>query len=131
MRIFEITGDDSLDKFLVILRNQIGRSSKRSTPAPLSWEAVASMAKSAGFEAMADSNTAFSVMKDLYDTDPVSRAKLEQLVKNYNQNDGLILKVPGAPDEEKSPTQGGEKTSQDAVDQMAASAAPQQLAAQA
>lgn len=131
MRIFEITGDDSLDKFLVILRNQIGRSSKRSTPAPLSWEAVASMAKSAGFEVMADPNTAFSVMKDLYDTDPVSRAKLEQLVKNYNQNDGLILKVPGAPDEEKNPTQGGEKTSQDAVDQTAASAAPQQLAAQA
>lgn len=131
MRIFEITGDDSLDKFLMVLRNQIGRSSKRSTPAPLSWEAVASMAKSAGFEVMADPNTAFSVMKDLYDTDPVSRAKLEQLVKNYNQNDGLILKVPGAPDEEKSPTQGGEKTSQDAVDQMAASAAPQQLAAQA
>ena len=131
MRIFEITGDDSLDKFLMVLRNQIGRSSKRSTPAPLSWEAVASMAKSAGFEVMADPNTAFSVMKDLYDTDPVSRAKLEQLVKNYNQNDGLTLKVPGAPDEEKSPTQGGEKTSQDAVDQMAASAAPQQLAAQA
>jgi hypothetical protein len=115
----------------MVLRNQIGRSSKRSTPSPLSWEAVASMAKSAGFEVMADPNTAFSVMKDLYDTDPVSRAKLEQLVKNYNQNDGLILKVPGAPDEEKSPTQGGEKTSQDVVDQTAASAAPQQLAAQA
>jgi hypothetical protein len=131
MKIFEVLGDDPLDKFLMVLRNQIGRSSKLATPAPMSWEAVASIARKTGFETMADPNTAFGAMKDLYDTNPIAKAKLEQLVKNYNQKDGLILKVPGAPDEEKSPTQGGEKTSQDAVDQMAASAAPQQLAAQA
>jgi len=129
MRIFEITGDDSLDKFIIVLKNQIGRSSKRSTPAPLSWEAVASMAKSVGFEVMSDPNSAYEVMKSIYDTDPIGKNKLEKLVKNYNA-DGLVLKVPGAPDEEPESSQGGE-TSQDAVDKTAASAAPQQLAAQA
>jgi hypothetical protein len=39
------------------------------------------------------------------------------------------LKVPGAPDDQQSPN--GGKDSQAAVDQIAASAAPQQLAAQA
>lgn len=129
MRIFEITGDDSLDKFIIVLKNQIGRSSKLSTPAPLSWEAISSIAKSVGFEAMSDPNSAYEVMKSIYDTDPMGKAKLEKLVKNYNA-DGLVLKVPGAPDEEPEADQGGE-TSQDAVDKAAASAAPQQLAAQA
>lgn len=131
MKIFEITGDDSLDKFIIVLKNQIGRSTKRSTPAPLSWEAIASMAKSIGFEVMSDPNSAYEVMKSLYDTDPIGKSKLEKLVKNFNA-DGLVLKVPGAPDEE--PQGDGTQTPQDsqaAVDQTAASAAPQQLAAQA
>jgi hypothetical protein len=52
------------------------------------------------------------------------------LVKDFNQ-DGINLNVPGAPDDqEQSPQKSGE-TSQDQVDKMAASAAPQQLAAQA
>jgi hypothetical protein len=50
------------------------------------------------------------------------------LVKNFDAK-GITLKVPGAPDseEEQSPQKSGE-TSQDQVDKMAASAAPQQLA---
>jgi hypothetical protein len=49
------------------------------------------------------------------------------MVKNFN-DDGIELKVPGAPDEKNPP---GTQDSQAAVDKMAASAAPQQLAAQA
>jgi hypothetical protein len=52
------------------------------------------------------------------------------MVKNFNDQ-GVELKVPGAPDDQEQSPQTTGKTSQDAVDQMAASAAPQQLAAQA
>ena len=49
------------------------------------------------------------------------------MVKNFNDK-GVELNVPGAPDAEKEPTQGTGQTSQDAVDQTAASAAAGQLA---
>jgi len=60
----------------------------------------------------------------MYDSSPA----IQSLVKNFNQ-DGIELNVPGAPDSdaEKEPTQGSQ-TSQDAVDQTAASAAAGQLA---
>jgi hypothetical protein len=46
------------------------------------------------------------------------------MVKNFN-DDGIELKVPGAPDEKNSP---GTQDSQAEVDKAAASAAPAQLA---
>jgi hypothetical protein len=51
------------------------------------------------------------------------------LVKNFNA-DGIELNVPGTDKDTQTPVKQGQ-TSQDAVDKMAASAAPQQLAAQA
>jgi hypothetical protein len=63
----------------------------------------------------------------MYDSSP----QLQAMVKDFNAN-GLELNVPGAP--ESQPTASGTAKPQDsqaAVDQIAASAAPQQLAAQA
>jgi hypothetical protein len=125
MRIYEFAGDSNLDKFIVVLKNVIGSHSKKQSPAPLNWAAVAEIAKKSGFEVMSDQNTGYETFKSLWDTNPQARTLLEPMVKNFNAN-GLELKVPGAPDAEQ-PEQGGE-TSQDAVDKIAASAAPQQLA---
>jgi hypothetical protein len=59
----------------------------------------------------------------MYDGSPA----IQNLVKNFNA-DGIELNVPGAADDE-TPAD-GTTDSQAAVDQTAASAAPQQLAQQ-
>jgi hypothetical protein len=123
MRFFEFAGDDFGNKLVVVLRNYIGRASSKGASSKLNWSGLDRILKASGFEIAAD----YETFKSLYDSSPT----LQAMVKNFN-DDGLELNVPGAPKEpsEQEPTQGG-KTSQDAVDQMAASAAPQQLAAQA
>jgi len=125
MRFFEFVGDDdgNIDKFIIALRNQIGRAASKKSPAVLNWSAVAQMSKDTGFEMGAD----YETFKSMFDTYPI----IQSLVKNFDAK-GITLKVPGAPDseEEQSPQKSGE-TSQDQVDKMAASAAPKQLAAQA
>lgn len=124
MRFFEFVGDDdgNIDKFIIALKNQIGRAASKKSPAKLNWNAVAQMSKDTGFEMGAD----YETFKAMFDQYPI----IQSLVKDFNAN-YIELKVPGAPDsEEQSPQSSGE-TSQDKVDAMAASAAPQQLAAQA
>jgi hypothetical protein len=123
MRFFEFSGDDNLEKLVIVLKNFIGRASSKKTPAKLNWNGLQHIAKTSGIDVITD----YETFKSMYDSTPA----LQSLVKNFNDK-GLELNVPGAPEEpaEKKPAQGGE-TSQDAVDQMAASAAPQQLAAQA
>jgi hypothetical protein len=125
MRFFEFVGDDdgNIDKFIIALRNQIGRAASKKSPAVLNWNAVAQMSKDTGFEMGAD----YETFKSMFDTYPI----IQSLVKNFDAK-GITLKFPGAPDseEEQSPQKSGE-TSQDQVDKMAASAAPKQLAAQA
>ena len=124
MRFFEFSGDDAgIDKFIIALRNHIGRAASKKAPANLNWSAVGKMSQANGFEFAAD----YETFKSMYDSNPV----LQSLVKNFNA-DGIELNVPGAPNEE--PTGDGTQTPQDsqaAVDKIAASAAPQQLAAQA
>ena len=124
MRFFEFAGDDAgIDKFVMALRNHIGRAASKKAPAKLNWGAVARMSQANGFEFAAD----YETFKSMYDANPA----LQSMVKNFN-DDGIELNVPGAPDEE--PKGDGTQTpqdSQDAVDKIAASAAPQQLAAQA
>ena len=123
MRIFEVIENDNLEKFIVVLRNFIGRASSKKTPAKLNWSGLNQLSKSSGIELAAD----YETFKSMYDSSPV----LQQLVKNFNDR-GIELNVPGAPDEQ--PTGDGTAQPQDsqaAVDKMAASAAPQQLAAQA
>lgn len=126
MRFFEFTGEDAnIDKFIMALRNHIGRAASKKAPSKLNWNALNKMTSATGFEFSAD----YETFKSIYDTNPI----VQKLVKNFNA-DGLELNVPGAEEPgdatAQSPVKSGE-TSQDAVDKMAASAAPQQLASQA
>lgn len=124
MRFFEFADPSvDLDKFVMILRNFIGRASSKKTPAKLNWASLERIAKLSGFELAAD----YETFKSMYDSTPA----IQGLVKNFNA-DGIELNVPGAPDAE--PQGDGTQTPQDsqaAVDKIAASAAPKQLSAQA
>jgi len=121
MRFFEFADTNSnIDKFIVALRNHIGRAASKKTPANLNWNAIEQMSKANGFEFGAD----YETFKSMYDSTPA----LQVLVKNFNDR-GIELNVPGVPDEE--PKGDGTQTPQDsqaAVDKIAAGAAPQQLA---
>lgn len=126
MRFFEFTNTDmGLDKFVMVLKNFIGRSASKKQPAKLNWASLQKIAADAGFEMGAD----YETFKSIYDSSPI----VQSLVKNFNA-DGIELNVPGAaePGEagSETPVKQGQ-TSQDAVDKIAASAAPQQLATQA
>jgi hypothetical protein len=123
MRFFEFSDDDmGLDKFVMVLKNFIGRSASKKQPAKLNWNALQKIASDSGFEMGAD----YETFKSIYDSSPI----IQNLVKNFNA-DGVELNVPGAAEPgdagAQSPVKSGE-TSQDAVDKIAASAAPQQLA---
>jgi hypothetical protein len=120
MRFFEFAGeDDGIDKFIMILRNYVGRAASKKAPSQLNWNGLGKIARSNGFEFAAD----YETFKSIFDSTPA----LQALVKDYNA-DGITLKVPGAPDDQEQSPQKTGKTSQDQIDQMAASAAPQQLA---
>lgn len=122
MRFFEFADADvGVDKFVMILRNFIGRAASKKQPAKLNWAGLQKIASDAGFEMGAD----YETFKAMYDSNPA----IQGLVKNFNA-DGIELNVPGTDKDTETPVKSGE-TSQDAVDKMAASAAPQQLAAQA
>ncbi len=124
MRFFEFADTDSgIDKFVMILRNFVGRAASKKVPAKMNWNGLQKIAQDSGFEFAAD----YETFKSMYDSNPA----IQNLVKNFN-NQGIELNVPGAPDEE--PKGDGTQTPQDsqaAVDKMAASAAPKQLKAQA
>lgn len=117
MRFFEF-GDSntSIDKFIVALRNHIGRASSKKAAARLNWNAVAAMSRANGFELGAD----YETFKAMYDSTPA----LQALVKDFNDQ-GVTLNVPGAPDD-KHPTQDGQ-SSAEKVDQMASAAVDQQM----
>lgn len=120
MRFFEFQGDDGVDKFVMVLRNYVGRASSKKAPAKLNWNGLQQVLRSMGFEISAD----YETFKAMYDASPA----IQGLVKNFNDQ-GIELNVPGAPDEEpKGDGTKGPEDSQAAVDQTAASAAPAQLA---
>lgn len=123
MRFFEFADSDTgIDKFVMILKNFIGRASSKKSPAKLNWASVQKIAADSGFEFAAD----YETFKSMYDSTPI----IQSLVKNFNA-DGIELNVPGAEEPgdagAQTPIKQGQ-TSQDAVDKIAASAAPQQLA---
>ena len=120
MRFFEFAGDDEGDRFIMVLRNYIGRAASKKAPANLNWNGLNRVLSTSGFELTAD----YETFKAMYDGSPAIQA----MVKNFNER-GIELNVPGAPDEE--PKGDGTKApadSQAAVDQTAASAAAGQLA---
>ncbi len=121
MRIYEFADTNvELDKFITLLRNQIGRAASKKTPASFNWAAIQKIADKVGFELAAD----YETFKAIYDSSPA----LQNIVANFNDK-GIELNVPGTDKDTQTPVKQGQ-TSQDAVDKMAASAAPQQLAAQ-
>ena len=118
MRFFEFAdADTGVDKFVMILKNFIGRASSKKQPAKLNWAALQKIASDAGFEMGAD----YETFKAMYDSTPAIQA----LVRDFNA-DGVNLNVPGTDQDTETPVKSGE-TSQDAVDKIAASAAPQNL----
>ena len=120
MRIFEVIDNDNIERFVIVLRNFIGRAASKKTPARLNWSGLNQLSKSSGVELAAD----YETFKSMYDSNPV----LQNLVKNFNDR-GIELNVPGAPDEEpKGDGTAQPADSQAAVDKIAAGAAPQQLA---
>jgi hypothetical protein len=122
MRFFEFADTDmGLDKFVIILKNFIGRAASKNQPSKLNWRTLQKIADDSGFEMAAD----YETFKSIYDSSPI----IQNLVKDFNA-DGITLNVPGTDKDIQTPVKQGQ-TSQDAVDKAAASAAPQQLAAQA
>jgi len=115
MRLQEFA-DSQLDKYILILKNLIGRYASKKAPAQLDWPAIASLAKSAGIKIMAD----YETFKSMYDSSPV----LQKLVANFNA-DGITLNVPGVSTDE--PEQGDAETSQEKVNDIAAANAEQNL----
>jgi hypothetical protein len=122
MRFFEFQGDDPTDKLIMVLRNYIGRASSKGASSRLNWQGLNKIFQTSGVELAAD----YETFKSIYDSNPTVQA----LVTDFNK-DGINLRVPGAKDDQEQSPQKSGQTSQDQVDQIAASAAPQQLAAQA
>jgi hypothetical protein len=118
MRFHEFAGDEMGDKFIVVLRNYIGRAASQKAPSNLNWNGLNSVLKASGVEVAAD----YETFKAMYDASP----QLQSMVSNFNDK-GVELKVPGAPDD-KNPD--GTKDSEEEIAKIAASAAPQQLAQQ-
>jgi len=118
MRFFEFVDTDlGLDKFVMILKNFIGRAASKKQAAKLNWSALQKIATDSGFEMGAD----YETFKSMYDSSPV----IQGLVKNFNA-DGIELNVPGTDKDTETPVKQGQ-TSQDAVDKIAAGAAAQNL----
>jgi hypothetical protein len=118
MRFFEFADADAgLDKFVMILKNFIGRASSKGQPAKLNWSSLQKIAGDSGFELAAD----YETFKSMYDSSPV----IQSLVRDFNA-DGINLNVPGTDKDTQTPVKQGQ-TSQDAVDKIAAGAASQNL----
>jgi|TARA_A200000113_G_scaffold154587_2_gene139344 hypothetical protein len=118
MRFFEFTGtDETIDKYVILLKNIIGRAEMKKSPAKMNWAGLSNLALKNKIQLAAD----YETFKAIYDSSPA----IQSLVKNFNA-DGIELDVPGAPDADPQSPQ-SDQSSQDAVDQTAASAAPQQL----
>ena len=122
MRFFEFGGNSGIeiDRFIMVLRNYIGRAASQKAPSKLNWNGLNKVLAINGFELTAD----YETFKAMYDSSPAVQA----MVSNFN-DDGIELKVPGAGDQAQKPD--GTKDSQAEVDKIAAGAAPQQLATQA
>jgi hypothetical protein len=122
MRFFEFGGNSGIeiDRFIMVLRNYIGRAASQKAPSKLNWNGLNKVLVTNGFELTAD----YETFKAMYDSSPAVQA----MVSNFN-DDGIELKVPGAGDQAQKPD--GTKDSQAEVDKIAAGAAPQQLATQA
>lgn len=118
MRFFEFSSDSYEDKFVMVLRNFIGRAASKKAPSKLNWKALNQIMAASGFELGTD----YETFKSMYDASPT----LQNMVKNFNA-DGIELNVPGVPKTDQV-AQGGKDDSEQAIAKMAASSADQQIA---
>lgn len=118
MRFFEFQ-DDPTDRFIIVIKNLIGRAASQKMPAKMNWQALNQLTSKSGVEIVAD----YETFKAMYDSNPA----LQTLIKNFNA-DGIELDVPGVADEPQGDGTQTPQDSQAAVDKAAASAAPAQLA---
>ena len=119
MRFVEFSPNMMVDRYVIVLKNLIGRASAKKVPAKMNWAGLNRILKSNDASLMAD----YEMFKAMYGTSPA----IQNLVKNFNA-DGIELNVPGAQDDE-TPAYGA-TDAQAAEDATASSAAPQQLAQQ-
>ena len=115
MRFYEFAGDDIADRFVIVLKNYIGRAASKKAPATLNWQGLNNVLKASGSDIAAD----YETFKSIYDISPV----VQQMVHDFNA-DGVTLKVPGV--SEKEPPQDGESP-EEKVDKMASGAIDQQM----
>ena len=114
MRLKEFSGAHELDRFIVVLKNLIGRASSKKEPAQFNWSALQTLIQNLGIDFQADYDT----FKAMYDANPA----LQGMVKNFNDK-GVELDVPGVGDDEQAP----DEKSQDAVDNIASQNAEKNL----
>lgn len=112
MRFFEFdgTGGD-VDKLRLLLNNLVGSASSKKQPAKYNWAAISSLYKG---------QMSYKKFNAIYNATPA----IQGLIKNYN-DDGVELKVPGAPDSDQ-PQTNLDKSKAD-VNKIAAGAAASQL----
>ena len=91
MRFVEFAPDTMIDRYVVVLKNLIGRAASKKSPAKLNWAGLNTILKSNDASIAAD----YETFKSMYDSSPA----LQNLVKNFNA-DGIELNVPGAADDE-------------------------------
>lgn len=118
MRLYEFTHEDgTFEKYIILLRNLIGRAKSKGTPAKYNWAALNGMAKSIGVKIASD----YESFKLMYDSSP----PIQNLVKNFNSS-GIQLNVPGVKDGDE-PEVGKSDAGGDTIDKMASRQAAKSL----
>jgi len=115
MRFREFANDD--DRFVLklyaLLKNLRGRASSKNSPAEFNWNAIDKL--------YPDFSIDYEVFDKIYQS---NQTMFEPIVHDYS-GDGITLKVPGAPEADEPGKD--RETSQDKVDDIAASAAEKNL----
>ena len=94
MRFFEFdTANAGIDKFIIALRNHIGRAASKRSASTLNWNALSQLSRANGFEF--DIN--YDTFKSMYNSNPA----LQNMVSRYDAS-GIELNVPGSPSDIQS-----------------------------
>ena len=114
MRFFEFSNSD---KFILVLKNFIGRAASKKAPAKLNWPTLNSLLHKVGEEAMD-----YESFKAMYDSSPAIQA----LVANFSA-DGIELNVPGVSNPPGADAAADQQSPQDEIGQQAAQVAQSQI----
>lgn len=114
MRFFEFSGND---KFILVIKNFIGRAQSKKQPAKLNWATLTNLLHQVGQEAMD-----YETFKQMYDSNPA----MQPLIANFDAN-GIELNVPGVSGEEVPAAAASQEAPQDQVAAQAAQVAGSQI----